>query len=204
MTWRDNFYSNMVAWMKILLPLAALGILSTVFMLSRSVDPSRSIPAAAVDVQKRARDQGATRPTFAGVTTGGDQVSLSADSARPHPDHKERIIARKVRTDVRLTGGTVIEMRAETAEIDQDALTADLRGDVTFETSAGYSLHTEALATSYDQLFAESKGAVSGKAPAGRLEAGRMRLTSRPGSGDAELIFANGVKLVYKPAKSGD
>ena len=33
---RDGFYSIFVAWMKILLPLAALVLLSTLFLLSRS------------------------------------------------------------------------------------------------------------------------------------------------------------------------
>ena len=44
-------YSRMVAIFKVLLPLAALAILSTLFLLSRTIDPTTTIPFADQDFE---------------------------------------------------------------------------------------------------------------------------------------------------------
>jgi len=69
--------------MKILLPLAALGLLSTLFLLSRTVDPNQPIPVAEVGLEQRAQKQGASNATFTGVTDEGDLIKLNAEVARP-------------------------------------------------------------------------------------------------------------------------
>ena len=83
MAWRDNLHSRFVAWMKILLPLAALGILSTLFMISDRFDPTNAVPVADIDLQERAQSLGATKATFAGVSADGHKISLRTERARP-------------------------------------------------------------------------------------------------------------------------
>jgi lipopolysaccharide export system protein LptC len=56
-------YSRLVAWLKIILPLIALGILATLFLVSRTIDPSQTIPYADVDVQDLARNQRVGAPS---------------------------------------------------------------------------------------------------------------------------------------------
>ena len=72
-------YSKMVGWLKVLLPLIALGILSTLFLLSRVVDPEAVVPFADKEIQDRLRDQQVTGPVYSGVTADGDQLSFSAE-----------------------------------------------------------------------------------------------------------------------------
>ncbi len=48
----DNTYSRVVAWLKILLPLLALAILSTLFLVARTIDPAQNIPYADVDIDE--------------------------------------------------------------------------------------------------------------------------------------------------------
>ena len=57
MTMYDNSYSRFVALTKVILPIIALGILSTLFLFSRNIDPTQSIPYADVDVEGLAREQ---------------------------------------------------------------------------------------------------------------------------------------------------
>jgi len=78
MLWRDNLHSRLVAGMKILLPLAALGMLSTLFLISERFDPGEAVPPAAIELRDRARDEGATNAALAGVTRGGHEVLLRA------------------------------------------------------------------------------------------------------------------------------
>jgi lipopolysaccharide export system protein LptC len=202
MAWQSNFHSRLVAWMKIILPLAALGLLSTLFLISRNFDPTKSIPVAEIDLEQRAHDLGATNATFAGVTSGGDEVTMAAETARPSRDDTRRIEAEIVTAELRLVSGGVIDISADRADMHQSEYTAVLDGHVDVSTTTGYRIRTERLNTRFDVLFAESPGPIWGDGPPGDLEAGRMVLTSDAETGDAHLLFTDGVKLVYKPQVS--
>ena len=195
----DNFHSRLVAWMKIILPLLALGLLSTLFLISRTVDPTKNIPITSIDLEQRADDLGATNPSFAGVTNRGDQISIRADQAKPDASDPEHLMARTVAAQLRLTSGTVIDITSNRAEMNQGTLTANLEGAVHVVTTNGYDLTTERLNTRLDRLFAETPGPVQGVAPVGTIEAGRMLLKTDDGSGAAHLLFTDGVKLLYTP-----
>ena len=85
MTGHDNFHSALVGWLKIVLPLTALGLLSTLFLVSRTIDPSDAIPFATVDIEDRIRQPRLTLPTWAGVTDDGSAMTVTATEARPLP-----------------------------------------------------------------------------------------------------------------------
>ena len=50
-------YSRMIVWLKVLLPLMALALLSTLFLLSRNVDPLASIPFAQAEIDERLKEK---------------------------------------------------------------------------------------------------------------------------------------------------
>lgn len=190
--------------MKIILPLVALGLLSTLFLISRKVDLSDRVPYAQVDLEQRAHDQGVTNPSFSGVATGGEQVSFKADMVRPDPDNADRLLARAPRAEMRLVGGAVIDIRAERGESDQIYATALLEGDVQVVTTTGYDIRTDLLTAAFDTLHAESPGPVTGTGPPGDLSAGRMELVVDAQSDAAHLMFTDGVKLIYRPRQTKD
>lgn len=194
-----DFYSRLVAWMKIILPLAALGLLSTLFLISRSVDPTQNPQDSQIDLEQRAHDQGANNPSIAGVTSGGDEVKFVAIRARPDQDDPERLIADEVVTELRLLHGTVIDITSDHADMHQSKYTASLDGNVRMRTTTGYDIRTDRVNSRFDILYADTPGPVEGTGPPGEITAGRMVLTSDEATGMAELLFTDGVKLVYKP-----
>ncbi|THD73740.1 hypothetical protein E7681_08970 [Thalassobius vesicularis] len=196
---RDSYYSWLVSWLKIILPLAALAILSTLFLLSRGKDTVNSLPYSRVDLQERMKEGIVGHPQFSGATTGGDLVSFTAESAKPDPQDKSRAMASHLSAQLDLTSGTRITFSSDTALLDTSEDTALLTGGVAVTSSTGYDLRTESLFTSMREIQAETEGTVTGTGPAGSLEAGKMLLTSDPASGDAHLLFTNRVKLVYQP-----
>lgn len=200
----DNFYSRFVAWMKIILPLTALGLLSTLFLISRHIDPTKSIPIAQIDLEQRAQEQGATNAAFAGVTRGGDEMKIAADTARPAPDNPRLINAENVSATMNLVSGTVITVRSDRGNMHQSDLDASLMGNVQVKTTTGYEITTEQLDAKLDVLHAETPGTVSGFGPPGDLTAGRMVLTGDEETGQAHLVFTDGVKLVYTPQPPED
>lgn len=200
----DNLHTRLVNWAKIILPLVALGLLSTLFLLSRTVDIDDRVPVSDVDLTQRARDQGATNPSFAGVASGGEEISFKAQTVRPDPDDRDTMQAEEVTATLRLNGGAVVDIDARRGAANNTAGTARLAGDVHVETTTGYDIRTDAITTRFDPLHAETPGAVTGTGPPGDLSAGRMLLTTDPETGRAHLRFTDGVKLIYNPAKSKD
>jgi len=195
----DNTYSRVVAGMKIILPLAALGMLSTLFLISNTIDPSAPVPTAPVDLEQRAQDLGVTRPALAGVSERGDEIALRADIARPERDAPHLLVAERISGEIGLVGGARLRLNADTARLDRQTMTAGLEGGVHITTTTGYEIDTDRLDTRLDALHAESPGPVTATGPLGELESGRMILREAPGSGDAELLFSEGVKLIYRP-----
>lgn len=204
MPWRENFYSRMVAWLKVLLPLAALAILSTLFLFSRNIDPTTTIPFTTIDLRERARDERVTEPEFAGATTDGHHIAFHAASVRPDPAKTSRGIADRLEARITLTSGSEITFAAQGGSVDDQADRAELVGDVVMHSSTGYTVQTERLISGMRTVFAESPGVVHGQGPPGRFSAGRMLLTEldpdTPGAEPAlHLLFTDGVKLLYDP-----
>ena len=202
MAWHENLHSRLVAWMKIILPLAALGILSTLFLFSDTFDPSEPLPVVGIDLQQRAQDQGATNATFAGVTRTGHEVIVKTEKSRPSAQDRRLFLAEDVSARFRLTTGAEVNITSLHAEMNQHRNSASLSGDVLLVTTTGYEIVTEHLVTQFDTLYAESPGPIQGTAPAGDLTAGRMVLQDSGEADAAHLLFTNGVKLIYQPQVS--
>lgn len=189
----------MVGWLKLALPLTALAILSTLFLLSDRIDPEDALPYAEVDVEERAREPRMTAPTYAGTTTDGAALTLSAEEARPEAEGTPAG-AKGLRLQLDTPDGGRTELLAATAVMDQAQRQIVLSGGVTVTTSTGYRLMTEEVAARLDRSGLESRVAVTATGPAGDLSAGGMILSQdnrTPGA--YVLVFKDGVRLVYQP-----
>ncbi|RHZ99847.1 hypothetical protein D1122_07120 [Cereibacter sphaeroides] len=198
----DNLHSRLVSWLKVVLPLAALAILSTLFLVARTINPDDAIPYADVDVADRVREPRITAPTWAGITSDGAALSIEAAAARPGqaPGEEGRAAALRARIDT--PDGASATMAAETGALDSDARLLRLGGGVEVTTSTGYHLTTEAVTADLDATDVRSDSALDATGPLGRIEAGSMRLTEDPeAAGSYVLTFGNRVKLIYDPKK---
>jgi len=193
----DNRYSRFVLWAKIAFPLVALGLLSTMFLFSRTLDPSDAIPFADIDVEKIAREQQLTTPRFSGTTSDGSAITIDAESALPSLTDPRRLTIDKVVARIETQTGPSYGIIAQSAIYDGSAELLDLEGDVRISTSTGYRLETEKLVTNLAATGVSAPDFVTGRGPAGLLEAGSMELTT---NGETQvLVFKNGVKLIYDP-----
>jgi len=200
MSRQNNRYSRFVAWVKIILPLVALALLSSLVLFSRSIDPEGAIPFAEVDVRELARDQVISAPTYTGVTSDGAAIVLSAKSARPDLAEPTRGLATELNARIDTPDGQRVNVTAQKGQIDTRGGVAELSGDVRVDTSSGFSLRTDAMRTALDRTDITSHGPVEGDGPPGTLSAGSMHLfedETRPGT--YVLVFQDGVKLVYQP-----
>jgi len=191
----------MVALFKVLLPLAALGILSTLFMLSRSVDPTAKIPFAEREMAERMRDQQVTAPFFSGTTSKGDEIIVTASLARPN-----RAGAPAEATDltVRITmaDGVRITLTSDTGIVAVDKNIATFSGNVEITSTNGFVVQTDMLNTALNTVSGSTPGPITGTGPIGDLTAGQMHIREISDGGPLHMLFKKGVKLLYDPRNS--
>jgi len=196
-----DLYSRMVALFKVLLPLAALIILSTVFLLSRSVDPTATIPFAEQDMADRMRDQQVTAPFFSGTTSKGDEIMVTASIARPGGPNSPAE-ATDLEAEITMVDGMRMTLRSDTGSVAVDKDIATFEGRVKITTTTGYVVRTDTLHTALSGITANTPGQINGTGPLGDFVAGNMQIDTKTEGGPVHMLFKNGVKLIYTPKSS--
>jgi lipopolysaccharide export system protein LptC len=190
-----NTYSTAIAWTKVVLPLIAIGLLSTLFLFSRTPDPDAALPY--VDADQLVREQRLSRPRFAGTLEDGREVALVADTAAAAAGDPNTILMTTI-------DGTVILSEEETANVTADAgdmnlasQIIELVGSVVAVTTAGYRLSTEQLFVTMGTLGLQSPGTIRLTGAGIDLEAGAMDMSGP--QGETFVSFTGGVRLLYQP-----
>lgn len=193
----DNFHSQLVGWAKILLPLAALALLSTLFLFSRGQNEPTDI--ALSEVEAIARDQRLSAPRFSGVTEDGAIISITARTARPDETRADTISIEDLRMRMDHADGSHIEVTGTEGEVDGRNEVARFLGLARLITSTGYEMETNGLIAELDTGVVTTDGLLEVHAPFGELTAGQVTFqVSRDNTGQ-QMLFTNGVRLVYRP-----
>ncbi|OED49331.1 LPS export ABC transporter periplasmic protein LptC [Leisingera sp. S232] len=193
-------HSRAVAYLKVLLPLAALVLLSTLFMISRGVNTDAVIPFAQREIEDRMKGQQVTAPFFSGTTAQGDEIMVTATLARPSSEGTPAI-ASELSAEIRLADGGRITLASKTGAIHPGRDMARFSGQVTITSADGLVVETEELNTALSGLEASSPGPVRATGAIGELTAGNMRIGTKTRGGPVHMVFKNGVKLLYEPQK---
>jgi lipopolysaccharide export system protein LptC len=197
---RDNLHSRLVAILKIVLPLAALAVLSSLFLFSGGIRPEDAIPYASVDVEDRLREPRMTDAGLSGVTADGAAITLSAAEAVPAPADGGAT-AMGIRGKLVTPDGASTEIVAVQAQMASGGKAVALTGGVELRSSAGYVVEAEGFDLALDRTWLASRGQVAVQAPMGQLTADAMRLDRQGGTGPYLLVFNGGVRLIYDPQK---
>ena len=192
----DNLHSQLVGWAKVILPLCALGILSTLFLFARDVNELDT--AALAQAEEIARAQMVTAPEFAGVTDDGSVLVIAAKTAQPDDVLLDAVQIDEITMRLDTPLGNFLTVDAIQGLVDGRAKTASFLGLARLQTSDGYEMETNGLVAELDSGRITSEGLLEIRAPFGELTAGNV--TFEPGSGDTgqQMLFTDGVRLLYK------
>lgn len=196
----DNLHSRVVGWVKVLMPLAALVLLSTLFLFARNRGDSESIPYAEIDAL--AREQMITNPSFSGVSDTGAVIQIGADAARPDPAMPTRVTVDAPRLTLDAADGTSLRVMAGAGALDSDANTAQLTGLARLVTSNGYTMESSGLDADLATGTITSHGQMAVQTPFGQLTAGQVEILWAESGEGQQLQFTQGVKLVYEPPQT--
>ena len=140
-----NIYSRLVFWLKIMLPILALAILSTLFLFARHIDIEGALPYAQVEIDKLAADPRLTAPEYSGVTKDGVAIKVAASTARPGKDANSPVTADDVIALYQEVSGGKVTIRAKGGIFDQTAGLLTLNGNVVVTTADGYQIDRKSV-----------------------------------------------------------
>ena len=193
----DNLHSILVGWAKIILPLCALGLLSTLFLFSRSQNEPTDI--ALSEVEAIAREQRLSAPRFSGVTDEGAVLSIRARTAKPDATQPDKVNIDGVELRVDNPSGSHVVVSATQGELDGRARLARLLGLARLQTSSGFEMETNGLIAELDSGKVISDGVLEIRAPFGELTAGQVTFQVSAENTGQQMLFTNGVRLLYDP-----
>ena len=193
----DDGYSALVAWLKTLLPIVALGLLSTIFLFSGKVDVTQSLPYAEHNIAEIIREQRITQPYFTGIASNGTEIALSAAYASPQVENAHILEITDLSVVLRSTSDRMVQVTAGRGALDSARQTAQISTDVHIAALPDFWVTTEALDMNFNQGFISAKGGFQGVTALGAITAGEMHLQMT--ADDPQIVFLNGVRLVYSP-----
>lgn len=194
---RDNLYSQLVGWLKVLLPLAALALLSTIFLFARGTTTVQTIPYA--ELAEMARDPSMSNPNLAGVTTDGSAVSITAAELRPKPDAADAFEIVTPTLVLEAKDGSRVEISAGFGQIDGPHKLMTMTDLVRLSTSSGYMMETAGIEADLASGRIASLGPLEVQAPFGTLTAGQVVVMTSPDGLGQQMVFNGGVRLLYQP-----
>ncbi|MES0826713.1 LPS export ABC transporter periplasmic protein LptC [Ruegeria sp. SCP11] len=194
-------HSRRVQFLKVLLPLVAILMLSTVFLLSRSIETNVSVPFSQKDIDERLTEQVVTQPKYQGTTRKGEEVRIEAVRATQGTEASVPTAA-EFQGRLGLSNGGVITLDSNSGMIRPDKNTATFVGDVVITSTDGTEITTDLLNTALDEIRGDAPGQVNGTGIIGNFSAGGMTFGTEKKDGPVHIIFTDGVKLVYEPQKA--
>lgn len=205
---RGASYSRVVRWLKVGLPLLALALLSSIFLIPRQHEFDGGIVYSSADLLRLGEGMSVARPRIEGSTVEGEPFVVEAESATPDGPDPERVDLREVRAEFTQAEGREIRVSAAAGALQPKAQLLSLSGDVRLETSDGYVVETARVETNLGEGEAQAPGPVVVRGPQGEIEAGSFRAQRVEAEDGAPLgglepgeylWFEDGVRVRWTP-----
>ncbi len=187
----NRSYSLFVRWMRLVLPLAALGIVALLFTWS-NLQEETALP---VQEQAEARTIGKNElvnPRFESTDEKKQPYTITARRAIQGESNEDLIILEKPVADMILNNGSWVAIEADKGAYRQDVQRLLLQGNVRLFHDRGYQMETARLHVNLDENYAWSEMDIYGQGPAGTLEAKGLKANNKTG----HLIFMGPARLV--------
>lgn len=134
-----GLYSRYVQWAKIALPILAVGLFSSVFLVSETdVFEGTGIVFSDADLSALGDGVQIKSPRFSGVTDGGDKFLLTANYANPDSNKPSVIGMESVSATLDLASGEHVDVTATSGELQIPTQELRLTDGITISTSQGF------------------------------------------------------------------
>lgn len=195
-----GFYSRLVAILKVGLPLLALVLIASMFLISTENDFEGGIVFGEGDLAALGEGLRITHPVLTGATRTQDPFRFTAEVVVPDAAPPTRAAITALDGTVDFVGGPSVAVTAPEAEIDLDAQVMRLLGRARVASDDGLVVLADRIEIDLLSGAVTALGAVDGRGPMGTIAAGEARVVPAEGeSGRRVFSFENAVRLVYRP-----
>lgn len=192
-------HTRIVRWLRVLLPVLALGLLMLVFLSPRDLLIGRiGLSGISFDPEHGLRLE---RPRISGEGPDGLPFVVTSDWALPDAAEPTEILLGPLTAEVLLRGGQVVRLAADAGAYRPSDRLLGLSGGVVVTTDDGYRMTAPEASADLADGSLRVAGPVEGRGPLGRIDAASMRAARRP-SGNY-MWFEGGVTVRINPEAAG-
>ena len=196
---RNINHSVMVTTLKVVLPLVALGLLVSMFLMSKKVPELAEIPFGQSELVELSKGQQMSTAYYLGVTGSGDKISFAANALKPHGNNGSNAFMDQISSKIETKDGVTIHMYSDSGFLYNDTEMVVMEGSVSVLTTDGYQLRASKIDARLDQTWILAQGPIQGSVPSGRLDAGSLEIVRSAETGALNFHFKGGVKMIYLP-----
>ncbi|MCH8465420.1 MAG: hypothetical protein LAT78_02430 [Roseinatronobacter sp.] len=205
---RARRYSSMGAQVlrlaRLVLPLGAVALLSTVFLFSRSIDPQRAIELADIDVVELTREPRIGAARFAAMTQDDTALTITAQTVRSAQELQQDspifLTLEHPAGILQFPSDRSVNFRGDTGQIDQADDLLRLEGDVELKPPDGYIAQMPLLRAALSKTHIQGFGGITAHGPPGEISADYVEVIPSPAdAGGYLLAFRGNVRLLYLP-----
>ncbi|MCB9990332.1 MAG: LPS export ABC transporter periplasmic protein LptC [Rhodospirillales bacterium] len=191
-------YSKFVRFMRLALPLVAIGIIGLLLSWPRVEDTIKAVPKETLVPQTVGKNE-LVNPRFESTDGKSQPFTITAKRAVQSARDPSVILLETPMADILMNDGAWMAAESEHGAYRQDSERLLLEGKVKLFHDRGYEMKTEKLLVNLKDREAWSDMPVYGQGPAGTLEATGMKAES----GSSQLIFTGPVRLVLNRSITG-
>lgn len=200
-----GLYSRTVRWLKLALPVIALGLVAAVLLVNQKETFEGGISFTRADLEAMGAGLKVSNPNLSGMTRDRDEYNFHAAEATPSDLELTRVEVSGLTGSVQIRDGIRIYVTAPRADFDLGAQRMEVPEGVSLTTSDGYTFHADRLEADLETAGLTGEGRVRAAGPMGDIVAQRLRIEPADEKlTSAQVIWLEGgVKLVYDPAAAG-
>ncbi len=197
---RQGFYSRSVYFLKIVLPMIAIGLLATVFLFTTERTIPGGLNFSPADLDSLESGMQVISPRFSGSSENGDVYSFSASRILPDNPKPKIVTAESLSGQISFLQGTTMLLNAGKAVFQLEDRTMNLFDGMTIVFSDGFRAHAEQMFADLRNGSLETVGTVTATSPMGDIEAGKLRVVTTEENGEENRMiwFEDGVTLHLK------
>ncbi len=199
-----GLHSRVVAVLKVGLPLVAVGLLASLFVVQNDDTLGGNVVFSPGDVEALGSGLRIDNPTFTGTTRSEDRFRFTAAVVEPDAAPPQRARIATLAGTLWLHNGPEVTVSAARGDLDIPTQRLDLSGQVVITTSNGYRMVTDKATVDLRAGAFVAGDEVVTTGPLGEITSGSLHVAPAAESGEARRFsFSDGVRLVYDPPDSG-
>jgi lipopolysaccharide export system protein LptC len=192
---RSKRHSAMVRSMRLLLPIAALGVIVVLMAWKSDNNPVTAIPREQISPQTVSQNE-LIKPKFQSEDNSGQPYSITADKATQNAEDMNTLFLQKPVADITLKSGGTVSLTAINGEYKQEQKGLSLDGQVEVHNDGGYKIQTEKMNIDVTGQIITSDSPVTGTGPQADIAASGLNV-----NGNSKiLIFTGPAKLTLRKA----